>query len=67
MLQMRTINQCVAEIKMTDPNSAITVSALRRWIQEGELNVVSVGSKQLVSLEAVENFINKQLGCGGVS
>ena len=56
MVRMRTIRQCVAELRTIDPNTAITASALRRWVREGEINVVQVGNKQLVSLEAVELF-----------
>ena len=65
MVRMRTIRQCVAELRTIDPNTAITASALRRWVREGEINVVQVGSKQLVSLEAVELYISKQLEGGG--
>lgn len=64
MLRMRTIKQCVKELKSIDPNSAITVSALRRWIRDGDLNAVLVGNKQLVSLEAVEEYMTKQLERG---
>ncbi len=67
MLRMRTIRQCVEELKAIDPDSAITVSALRRWIRDGELNAVLVGNKQLVSLEAVESYICQQLGHKEVS
>lgn len=62
MQRMRTINQCAAELKAADPNSAITASALRRWIRDGDLNAVLVGNKQLVSIEAVEALMTRQLG-----
>ena len=65
MVRMRTIRQCVAELRTIDPNTAITASTLRRWVREGEINVVQVGNKQLVSLEAVELYISKQLEGGG--
>lgn len=49
--RMRTIPKAYEEIKQSDPNTNITLRALRRMVTNGEIPVVNVGSKNLVNLD----------------
>lgn len=60
MEKLRTINEAITEIKAEDPNCALTPWALRQLVKAGEIPALNIGSKQLVSLEAVERFVNAQ-------
>lgn len=44
-----------------DKDSPISESFIRRLINDGEIPVVSNGSKKLVSIESIEQYIEKQL------
>lgn len=57
-LQMRTIEQIYEHIRTTDPESALTKTAIRRLVTTGAINSVKIGAKYLVSVEAVENYLN---------
>jgi excisionase family DNA binding protein len=54
---MRTIEQAAAWLIETDPECALTKTALRRMVTTGQLPSVRVGAKYLVSLEALEAFL----------
>ena len=56
-MQMRTIEQISIHYKATDPNTALTKTALRRLVLTGAIPHVRIGQKYLVSLEAVEAFL----------
>ena len=53
-MRMRTIDQAAAYIQQSDPETAITKTALRRLVTTGQLPSVRVGVKYLVSLEALD-------------
>lgn len=55
--RMRTIDQVVAYIKETDPESALTKTAVRRLVVSGQLQSKKVGNKYLVALEAVDAYL----------
>ena len=56
-MKMRTIEAAAAEVKQTDPNTALTKTALRRLVISGTIPSVRVGTKYLVALENVESFL----------
>lgn len=57
MRRMRTINQAVAWARETDPDTALTYTALRRLVLAGSIPHVAVGTKRLVALEDIEAFL----------
>ena len=57
-MKMRTIDQAAAYIQQSDPETAITKTALRRLVTTGQLPSVRVGVKYLVSLEALDAYLS---------
>ena len=49
--RMRTLPKAYAEIKALDPNTAFTMRALRRMVNQGELPTVQINSKKLINLD----------------
>lgn len=43
--------QAIVELKKIDENTAITLRALRRMVNSGELNVFMVGKKRLINFD----------------
>ena len=62
MQRLRTLPEAINELKAQDPDTAFTLWALRRLIAEGEIPAVRSGKKQLVSIEAIEQYVNSKLG-----
>lgn len=58
-MRMRTIDQAAAYIQQSDPETAITKTALRRLVTTGQLPSVRVGVKYLVSLEALDAYLSE--------
>jgi hypothetical protein len=61
MEKLRTISETINELKMTDPGCQLTDWALRQLVKEGAIPSIKVGKKALLSVEAVERFVNHQL------
>lgn len=57
-MRMRTIDQAAAYIQQSDPETAITKTALRRLVTTGQLPSVRVGVKYLVSLDALDAYLS---------
>ena len=57
MRRMRTLPQAAAWAKETDPETALTFSALRRLVLSGEIPHVRVGTKRLIALEDLETYL----------
>lgn len=55
--KMRTISQAFDEIKTADTNTALTERALRCAVKRGEIPCVKIGSKTLVSMDAVAAYM----------
>ena len=51
MTRMRTIPKAYKEIKALDPNTDLTLRALRRMVKSGEIPSVQIASKTLVNLD----------------
>jgi len=47
----------MAIIKAQDPDTALTKTALRRFVVTGTIPSVKVGNKYLIALEDVEEFL----------
>lgn len=55
---MRTITEAIQEVKKADPQTAFTQTALRRMIKTGELPSFRAGSKYLVNLDILFDYLN---------
>lgn len=51
--RMRTLPEAVREIKNSDKNTALTVTALRRMVDRGEIPYIQVASKRLICLDTL--------------
>lgn len=60
MEKLRTIDKLIEELHKSDPDCALTGWALRQLVKEGKIPVMMVGSKQLLSMESVERYIDEQ-------
>ena len=49
--RLRTLPQAIAEIKSIDPETALTLRALRRMVDTGEIPTVSIASKKLINMD----------------
>ena len=56
--RMRTAAQAIAEIRLQDPDTALTERALRRWINEGIIPCTQIGTKKLINLDVLCDFLN---------
>lgn len=55
--RVRTIDQAHKEMLAADPNCALTKTGLRRLVKSGAIPSAKVGTKFLVSLEAIEQYL----------
>lgn len=53
----RTISQLHQEMIATDPNCALTLSALRRLVRSGQIKSTKIGTKYIVTHRAVSEFL----------
>ncbi len=58
MKKIRSIRQAFLEIKEKDPNSAITVYAIRNWIASGQLPCIKSGRRILIDMDIFEEFLS---------
>lgn len=49
--RMRTIPKAYEEIKSLDPDTCLTLRALRRMANCGEIPVIQIASKKLINLD----------------
>ena len=57
LLPMRTLKQAYEAIRATDPESALTMTALRRLAVSGILTTVKAGSKYLLNLDMLQEYL----------
>jgi len=62
MARMRTIEQAAEHFKKADPLTALTKTAIRRLVTTGEIPFVKVGTKYLLNLDALEEYLKGQYG-----
>lgn len=50
-MRMRTIPKAFEAVKQADPNTDLTLRALRRMVSNGEIPVVRISNKVLINLD----------------
>jgi excisionase family DNA binding protein len=65
MLHTRTISEAAAWFREQDPNTCLTVTAIRRLLRTGTVPSVRIGKKYLVTLEALESYLSGSDGNEG--
>lgn len=58
MARMRLINDIYNEIKLNDPDTAITLCGLRRLVQTGVIPSVQIGRKRLINYDNLMDYLN---------
>lgn len=61
MLTLRHPRSAAQYFKEQDPNTAISESYIRRLIRSGDIPVTRNGSKLLVSIESIEQYLENEL------
>lgn len=56
--RMRTVPEAMAEIKKADPDTALTLRALRRMVKNGEIPVVMNHTRRLINLDVLYEHLN---------
>ena len=57
MVRMRTLDGAIAQVKIDDPESALTKHALRRMAADGVIPVKKAGTKILINYDALMAFL----------
>lgn len=55
--KMRTIDAAAAWLRASDPDTALTKTALRRLVVTGQLPSVRIGQKYLVDLDILSDYL----------
>lgn len=63
--RMRGIKQAIEELRKADTNSALTEHALRQLILTEEIPSVRCGTKYLVNMSVLENYLYGGTSRGG--
>ena len=58
-IKLRTIPQAFKEIRAKDPDTAMTVSLLRRLVSSGKIPSVPNGKHPLVNISVVEKYMSE--------
>lgn len=56
--RMRTAPEALAEIKRNDPDTALTLTAIRRMMNNGTLPYTPIKSKRLINLDTLYGILN---------
>lgn len=56
--RIRTVPQAVAELKALDPDTAVTLRAVRRLINSGQIVPFMVGNKRLIDMDKLIDVIS---------
>jgi len=59
--RMRTLPETAAYLKEQDPQTAVTLTALRRMTKSGEIPSVTVGVKRLINLDVLISHLNNAI------
>lgn len=62
MLRLRAARAVAEHYRTMDPDTMVSEFMIRRLMDEGKLPVIMNGTKKLTSLEAVEEYLNSELG-----
>ena len=58
MAKMRIIKDIYSEIKRNDPDTAITMCALRRLVATGVIPSVQIGRKRLINYDNLMEYLD---------
>ena len=58
MIRTRTIREAAAYFQKADPHTCLTETAIRTLLRTGAVPCVRVGRKYLVTIEALEAYLN---------
>lgn len=58
MARMRTIKDAYAAIKESDPETCLTMYALRCKVISGEIPSVKAGRKYLINIDLLDEYLN---------
>ena len=61
MPRMRTTDQVADWLRKTDPDTALTKTALRRLVTTGQLPSVRIGQKYLLDLDTLTEYLKGTL------
>ena len=61
MQTLRTAKAAAEILRERDPNTTMTEYAIRNLMDSGELPFIQVGHKKIISLEALEQYVNSKL------
>ena len=61
LARMRTIAEAIQEVKKSDPQTALTQTALRRMIKTGEIPSIRAGCKYLINLDILFEYLNNPI------
>lgn len=56
--RMRMMKEAFEEIKQIDPNTALSQHALRKMIISGDIPSIRIGSRYLINLDDLEEFLS---------
>lgn len=57
MPRIRTIQEAAAELKQSDPNTAVTPYAIRQMVLNGTIPCIYAGKKRLINMDILEGFL----------
>lgn len=60
MPRMRTIQEAAAELKQSDPNTAVTAYAIRQMVLNGTIPCIYAGKKRLINIDLLEEFLSQK-------
>ena len=58
MVRLRTILEAHNQLKIDDPDTALTLCALRRMVKSGDFPSVSAGRKSLVDYDQLIHYLH---------
>ncbi len=58
MTKMRLISEAYKAIKEDDPNTALTMNALRCLVRNGEIPSVQIGRKRLINYDNLLQYLS---------
>lgn len=62
MVRTRTIREAAAYFQEADPHTCLTETAIRTLLRTGAVPCARVGRKYLVTIEALEAYLNGSVG-----
>lgn len=57
MARLRIINEAFKQLKQEDPDTAITLCALRRIVKTGGISTIQIGRKSLIDYDRLLQYL----------